>query len=169
MNRTLRDLSAAPTPALPHGGGGVSLANRRVVAELVFQPCSIQQPQHRLPPFCPLPRGGGLGWGQQTHHAATAAIQQPQHRLPPFRSLPRGGEPGWGQQTHRTATTAIRQPQYRLPPFRSLPRGGGLGWGQQTLRAATAAIQQSQHRLPLFRSLAPHQTSNNTSKRQPHP
>ena len=48
MNRTLRELSAAPTPALPHGGGSVSLANRRVVAELVFQPCAIRRPQRRI-------------------------------------------------------------------------------------------------------------------------
>ena len=166
MNRTLRDLSAAPTPALPHGGGGVSLANRRVVAELVFQPCSIQQPQHRLPPIRSLPRGGEqLGWGQQTHRTATTAIRQPQYRLPPFRSLPRGGELGWGQQTNRTATTAIRQPQHRLPLFRSLPRGGGSGSHEKGVRLfhGNPGWGQQTNHIPL------HQTSNNTIKRQPHP
>ena len=166
MNRTLRDLSAAPTPALPHGGGGVSLANRRVVAELVFQPCSIQQPQHRLPPIRSLPRGGEqLGWGQQTHRTATTAIRQPQYRLPPFRSLPRGEGPEWRQKTNRIATTVIRQPQHRLPLFRSLPRGGGSGSHEKGVRLfhGNPGWGQQTNHIPL------HQTSNNTIKRQPHP
>ena len=48
MNRTLRNLFAAPTPALPHGGGSLSLVNRRAVAKLLFQSCAIRQSKRRI-------------------------------------------------------------------------------------------------------------------------
>ena len=43
-----QSVESPPFCSLPHGGRSVSLTNRRVVAELVFQPCVIRQPKGRI-------------------------------------------------------------------------------------------------------------------------
>ena len=47
----------------------------------------IQQPFTDLSAMRSLPRGGGLGWGQQAIRTATTTIRQPQRKLPPLGSL----------------------------------------------------------------------------------
>ena len=89
MNRTLRDLSAAPTPALPHGGGRILVVAAKTVVGIHHLSFAIRPPlfvaiADRLPP----PRGrGGIPHekGRRLFH----------------------GNPGWGQQTPRAAATLI--------------------------------------------------------------
>ena len=89
MNRTLRDLSAAPTPGshekgerLFHGeprpsptGEG---AYRWQIGERLLHCYSslvrYDNQSAELPLFCPLPRGGGLEWGQQAPRAAATLV-----------------------------------------------------------------------------------------------
>ena len=69
---SLGGLFAAPTPALPHGGGGLSFAGTITVEKSSAIAVTIQQLYLRLLPIYALPRGGGLGWGQQTSRTASS-------------------------------------------------------------------------------------------------
>ena len=106
-----------------------------------------------LPPICPLPRGGGLGWGQQTTRSATKPVCLPsiyihQERsgvckqgseqtagtpaitLPPPQPSPAALRCGGGSRTANDLTTVRPFFHRTAPPLQGEARsGGGPGGG----------------------------------------
>ena len=59
MKRKLRCVFAAPTPTLPHGGGGRTAGDWMTVGVPRYR--HLRNPQHLFPRKDALPRGGGTG------------------------------------------------------------------------------------------------------------